>query len=282
MNYNMDNDYNLYPFIKWAGGKRQLLSVLTENLPDSYNNYYEPFLGGGALFWRVKPKKAFLSDFNDELINAWKELKLENKKLIEILHEHERFDSKEHYLKVRSYDRCESFSLMSDVERAARFIYLNKAGFNGMWRVNKKGQNNIPYGSHKSLNLVPDFFEKDSVFLNENSISIKSGDYKDIFKTVLPNDFVYFDPPYIPLNKSSFTSYTNEGFDMNDQMELAEFAKDLSKMGVKIMLSNSDAEEIKYLYPDDQFKVIRVPVRRVINSKGSGRGYIQEVLIKNY
>lgn len=192
-------------------------------------------------------------------------------------------DSKEYYLKVRSYDRDGSILKMSDVERAARFIYLNKAGYNGLWRVNSKGQNNVPYGSHKTLNLIGSSLRADSNYLIRNNVFISSLDYKQAVKNAQSGDFVYFDPPYIPVNlTSNFTSYTKNGFGMIQQEQLRDLAVSLTKRGVLVMLSNSDTVLTRELYDGKYFKIHSVKAMRFINSKSSGRGKVGELVITNY
>lgn len=273
----------LTPFIKWVGGKRQLLPELIKHMPESYNTYYEPFIGGGALFLKIQPKKAVINDFNEELANAWKIVKNDNEKLRLWLDHHKMKDSKEFYLNLRSADRDGRIKDFDDLERAARFIYLNKAGYNGLWRVNQKGQNNVPYGAHKTLNFnSPNIYDV-SAYLNQNEIEITSGDYKDSLESAKKDDFVYLDPPYIPVNPTSnFTSYTKDGFGLIQQQELAETALDLAKKGVKVMLSNADVPLIEKLYSDDIFNIYHVQANRVLNSNGKKRGKVGEVIITTY
>ncbi|MCM0599267.1 DNA adenine methylase [Periweissella fabalis] len=273
------------PFIKWVGGKRQLLPQLIELLPNKseINTYFEPFIGGGALFLRLQPTKAVINDFNSELSNTWEVVRDNPEELQSILSEHQQFDSKEYYLNLRSADRDERITKMTKVERAARFIYMNKAGYNGLWRVNSKGQNNVPYGAHKTLNLVNETIINDASYLQAADLTILTGDYKDAVATADTGDFVYFDPPYIPVTTTAaFTSYTADGFGLVQQEQLRDTVLALTARGVKVMLSNSDVPLIDELYSDPIFKIHRVMATRMVNSNGKGRGKVGEVIITNY
>ena len=271
------------PFVKWVGGKRQLLTELASYYPKKFNRYFEPFIGGGANLLNLLPKKATVNDFNEELINAWQVVREQPEKLISLVSEHVDNDSKEYYLDIRLADRDGRLSKMSAVERAARFIYLNKAGFNGLWRVNSKGQNNVPYGAHKKVNIPIDAIRNDHEYLVTHDVEILQGDYKVAVASAQENDFVYFDPPYIPVNQTAaFTSYTKDGFGLAQQEELRDLALQLADRGVKVMLSNSDVPLIEQLYTDRQFHIHHVQARRSVNSKGNKRGKVGEVIITTY
>ncbi len=271
------------PFVKWVGGKRQLLTELASYYPKKFNRYFEPFIGGGANLLNLLPKKATVNDFNEELINAWQVVREQPEKLISLVSEHVDNDSKEYYLDIRLADRDGRLSKMSAVERAARFIYLNKAGFNGLWRVNSKGQNNVPYGAHKKVNIPIDAIRNDHEYLVTHDVEILQGDYKVVVASAQENDFVYFDPPYIPVNQTAaFTSYTKDGFGLAQQEELRDLAIRLADRGVKVMLSNSDVPLIEQLYTDRQFHIHHVQARRSVNSKGNKRGKVGEVIITTY
>lgn len=277
------NKVTLEPFIKWVGGKRQLLTELAKYYPHEFNRYYEPFIGGGANLLNLQPQKATINDFNGELINAWQVVKEQPEELIRLTEEHARDDSKEYYLNIRLADRDGRLSQMSSVERAARFIYLNKAGFNGLWRVNSKGQNNVPYGAHKKVSVPVAAIKNDHEYLNNYDIEIIQGDYRDSVTNAKQNDFVYFDPPYVPVNQTAaFTSYTKQGFGLIQQEELRDLALQLAEKGVKVMLSNSDVPLVNQLYADQQFHIHRVQARRNVNSNGSKRGKVGEVIITTY
>lgn len=274
----------LSPFIKWVGGKRQLLPKLVEFMPqEPINTYYEPFIGGGAFLLRLAPTKAVINDFNPELAVTWQAVKENPIELYEKLYEHQEADTKEYYLDLRAADRDGRILKMSAVERAARFIYMNKAGYNGLWRVNSKGQNNVPYGGHKKLNLQGEGLQHVSDYLKANDVTILNGDYKDAVITADTGDFVYFDPPYIPVTlTASFTSYTTSEFGLIQQEQLRDTALALSKRGVKVMLSNADVPLIEELYADDIFKIHHVTAMRFVNSKADGRGKVGEVIITTY
>lgn len=279
----MKKSNGLSPFIRWAGGKRQLLDELLKYKPDGFDTYYEPFIGGGAFLLGLAPNKAVINDSNEELVITWKEVKNHVDKLKELLEIHEQNNNKEYYLNVRSWDRDQCIGEKEDVERAARFIYLNKAGFNGMWRVNSKGQNNIPYAGRDSVKLIPKQLDKDSLYLRKNDVKITCKDYKEVLKEPKKGDFVYLDPPYIPVNETStFTQYTKEDFSIDDHKELAKIAKKLTRRGVYVMISNSKVDIINKLFNKSMFNIHEVDARRMINSNANKRGKIKEVIITNY
>lgn len=272
----------LKPFTKWVGGKRKLLDYLVNNLPDKYNNYYEAFIGGGALFFEIAPKKAVINDLNSDLIITYKVIKNNVKDLIKELEYHEKLDSKEYYLKIRNLDRDENFIDCSDVKKAARIIYLLKVNFNGIYRVNSKNQFNVPYGDGIKKKIVDkELLLNISKYLNENDVEIFNEDFEDIFENIQKGDFVYFDPPYIPLNTTSyFTSYTKNGFDMESQIRLKKLIDKLTEKGVYVMISNSYTDITKELYRD--YNQIEVYANRAINSISIKRGKIKELIITNY
>lgn len=267
-----------YPIVKWVGGKRQLMFELIKNMPKSYNRYFEPFIGGGALFFELQPENAYISDMNEELINLYSVVRDNVYELIEDLGKHE--VSKEYFLEIRNIDRSEKYAGLSSIERASRFIYLNRTCFNGMYRVNSQGQFNVPFGHYKNPRIIDE-----SNLLNcsklLNKTEIKCADFSEILTKVQKDDFVYFDPPYVPLNEtSSFTSYTKDGFDIDMQFKLRDVCDELDSMGVKFMLSNSDTKLVNELYANYEIK--KVFASRQINANADGRGKITEVLVKNY
>ena len=267
-----------YPIVKWVGGKRQLMFELLKNLPKSYNRYFEPFIGGGALFFELQPDNAYISDMNEELINLYSVVRDDVYELIKDLSKHE--VSKEYFLEIRNIDRTEEYSKLSNVERASRFIYLNRTCFNGMYRVNSKGEFNVPFGNYKNPRIID---ENNLLNCSEllKEIEIKCADFSEILNKVQKNDFVYFDPPYVPLNEtSSFTSYTKDGFDIDMQFKLRDVCDELDSMGVKFMLSNSDTKLVNELYANYEIK--KVFASRQINANADGRGKITEVLVRNY
>ena len=272
------------PFVKWVGGKRQLLKQFRElNLypPECFNpesnTYFEPFVGGGAVFFDLLPKHAELSDTNRELVVAYNVIKDNVDGLIKSLKKH--IYNKEYYLEVRAQDINE----LSDIEIASRFIFLNRTGFNGMYRVNKSGQFNVPFGRYKNP-LICDENNLRKVSEALQGITITHQDYKDVLELAKIGDFIYFDPPYYPLNPtSSFTAYTAKGFFEKEQIELRDTFVKLHERGCFVMLSNSDTPFINELYSGlERVSVNKIIAGRAINSKGSKRGKINEVLITNY
>ncbi|WP_247929302.1 DNA adenine methylase [Streptococcus mitis] len=275
-------EVTLQPFTKWTGGKRQLLPVIRELMPKTYNRYFEPFVGGGALFFDLAPKDAVINDFNAELINCYQQIKDNPQELIEILKIHQEYNSKEYYLDLRSADRDERIDIMSEVQRAARILYMLRVDFNGLYRVNSKNQFNVPYGRYKNPKIVDEeLISAISVYLNNNQLEIKTGDFEKAVLDVQPGDFVYFDPPYIPLSETSaFTSYTHEGFSYADQVRLRDAFKRLSDTGAYVMLSNSSSALVEELYND--FNIHYVEATRTNGAKSSSRGKISEIIVTNY
>ncbi|VLU62518.1 modification methylase [Streptococcus pneumoniae] len=272
----------LQPFTKWTGGKRQLLPVIRELMPKTYNRYFEPFVGGGALFFDLAPKDAVINDFNAELINCYQQIKDNPQELIEILKVHQEYNSKEYYLDLRSADRDERIDMMSEVQRAARILYMLRVNFNGLYRVNSKNQFNVPYGRYKNPKIVDEeLISAISVYINNNQLEIKVGDFEKATVDVRTGDFVYFDPPYIPLSETSaFTSYTHEGFSFADQVRLRDAFKRLSDTGAYVMLSNSSSALVEELYKD--FNIHYVEATRTNGAKSSSRGKISEIIVTNY
>ena len=273
---------NLQPFTKWTGGKRQLLGELRSYMPETYGRYFEPFVGGGALFFDLAPEQAVINDFNEELINAYRQIKNNPAELINLLIKHKENNSKDYYLALRSADRDGRISRMTGVERAARILYMLRVDFNGLYRVNSKNQFNVPYGRYKNPKIVhADLLYQISEYLNENDIEILQTDFAEAVKDAQTGDFVYFDPPYIPLNEtSSFTSYTHEGFSYEEQIRLRNTFKELTERGVYAMLSNSSSPLVEELYKD--FNIYFVEAQRTNGAKSSSRGKISEIIVTNY
>lgn len=282
MNIKEIKKVTLQPFTKWTGGKRQLLPVIRELIPKTYNRYFEPFVGGGALFFDLAPKDAVINDFNAELINCYQQIKDNPQELIEILKVHQEYNSKEYYLDLRSADRDERIDMMSEVQRAARILYMLRVNFNGLYRVNSKNQFNVPYGRYKNPKIVDEeLISAISVYINNNQLEIKVGDFEKAIVDVRTGDFVYFDPPYIPLSETSaFTSYTHEGFSFADQVRLRDAFKRLSDTGAYVMLSNSSSALVEELYKD--FNIHYVEATRTNGAKSSSRGKISEIIVTNY
>lgn len=267
-----------YPIVKWVGGKRQLMFELIKNLPKSYNRYFEPFIGGGALFFELQPENAYVSDMNEELINLYQVVRDNASELITDLQKHN--ISKEYFMEIRNIDRTEEYANWSNVKKASRFIYLNRTCFNGMYRVNSKGEFNVPFGHYKNPRII----DENNLINCSNLLQrteIKHADFSEILKKVKKGDFVYFDPPYVPLSEtSSFTSYTKDGFDIDMQFKLRDICDELDFRGVMFMLSNSDTKLVNELYANYEIK--KVFASRQINANADGRGKITEVLVRNY
>ena len=285
--FNMarSNSTLIKPFIKWVGGKRQLLDVIYKNMPtDGYSTYCEPFLGGGALFLNEQPQKAIVNDENKELINTYKVIQRNLYELIEALKVHNEKNSEDYFYDVREWDRKPGYKKCSDVERAARLIYLNKTCFNGLYRVNSSGFFNTPYGRYKDPNIVNKHGLKAlNTYFNEADIKFMTGDFEDSVKYIRSGAFVYFDPPYVPLSPTSnYTGYTGGGFDEGDQTRLRNLCDRLHSRGVKFLLSNSNVPFVRELYTNQDYKIEIVGAKRAINADGKKRGEVEEVLIRNY
>lgn len=271
------------PFVKWAGGKRQVINELLKFVPDEFDTYYEPFVGGGALLFELSPKKAVINDSNEELMNVYNVLCNEEKfkKMCNLLNSYETKHSEEFYYNIRNKDRSKTaFNRLSDYTRAARTIYLNKACFNGLYRVNSKNEFNVPFGKKTHVNT----YEGSNLitvsnYLTMNDVKILSVDFEAAVKDAKKGDFVYFDPPYDSDTKS-FTSYTETGFDKSEQTRLARVFKQLDKKGVYVMLSNHSTVLVNELYKD--YHIYKIEAKRNINANGKKRGKVEELIITNY
>jgi DNA adenine methylase len=266
------------PFLKWAGGKSQLLDQLAPLFPKHFERYHEPFLGGGAVFFTLasdlKPANVFLSDVNRDLIEAYQVVRDNVDELIEHLKVH--VNEKEYYYRLRALN----IEGMTPIERVSRFIYLNKTCYNGLYRVNRAGQFNVPFGRYKNPNIVnAEGLRAASEALQGISIEVRS--FESCVDYVKAGDFVYFDPPYHPLSSTArFTSYTGNNFGPKDQENLRDVFVELHRKGCYVMQSNSDTEFIRNLYRD--FEIDVVSAKRFINSASDKRGAIHEVVIRNY
>jgi DNA adenine methylase len=259
------------PFIKWAGGKRQLLPHLARHVPPRYGTYHEPFVGGGALFFHLRPQAAVLSDSNERLIRAYRGIKESPAKVIGLLGAY-RYERSFH-LAMRRMD----IDGRSDAEVAAWFIYLNRTSYNGLYRVNSKNRFNVPFGRYANPTIChPDNLMACAAALENAELRLE--DFAQVLGRARRGDFVYFDPPYVPLSStSSFTSYTSGGFGEADQIRLRDTAKELKRRGVHVLLSNSASPFVRELYAG--FSRREVGAFRMVNSKTSGRGKIAELLI---
>jgi len=272
------------PCIKIPGGKTQLLKILLAHQPQTYATYYEVFLGGASLALAVQAPKAVLGDLNPELINCYLTIKQQPAKLIEKVEAHKANDSKEYYYKIRKLDRQINFANLSSLDRAARFIYLNKTCYSGIIRYNKSGCFNTPYANYKQPKIIEESnIYQISNYLNENKVQLKQGDFASTLKNARKNSFIYLDPPYAPLSSQSqnFTQYSKEGFNEQSHIRLKSLCDSLSDRGIKILISNSNCEFIRGLYKDPRYQIIEVTANRAINSKIDKRQGIKELLIYN-
>ena len=269
------------PVLKWVGGKRQLLDVLVPLVPKSYTVYCEPFLGGGALLFKLQPNTAIVNDINEDLIGVYEAIRDDVDTLIKVLGEHE--NSSEHFYKVRDWDRDkDQYSKLSNTEKAARTLFLNKTCFNGLFRVNNAGEFNSSFGNYRNPNIVNSpTLKAVSQYFNTAKISFSAGDYKEVLDKLPKGAFVYLDPPYDPVsNTANFTGYSKGGFDRSEQIRLRECCDKLNERGVKFMLSNSATDFIKEQY--SAYNITVVKAKRAINSVAAKRGDVEEVVVRNY
>ena len=272
----------IVPFVKWAGGKRQLLSKIQERIPENYNHYFEPFVGGGAVFFGSQPSKALINDINKALINTYQRICDSPK---EFLSEVNKIDSemwedgKQYYYTIREHYNDKLMKSEYDVELAALFVFLNKHCFNGLYRVNGKGLFNVPYNNSRRVSVNGDSIIEISKYLQ--GITIIDGDFEDACRDARKGDFVFLDSPYAPLNPTSFESYTKEGFDIESHKRLAKLYDELTTRGCYCMLTNHNTDLINELYGNKGYKIDVVSVRRMINSDASNR-VGEEVIICNY
>jgi len=268
------------PFLKWAGGKRQLVPELLRYVPKQYNSYYEPFVGAGALLLALQPERAFINDRNRELIDCYEVIRDTPEDLIAALQEHR--NEADYYYAVRSWDREVGYERRSKCQRAARILFLNKTCYNGLFRVNSKGQFNAPFGRYKNPNISNEnVLRAVSRYLNTARVAIASQDFDEAVRSATAGDFVYCDPPYDPVSATaSFTGYAAAGFDRDEQRRLKETFDKLAARGCKVLLSNACTDFILDLYRE--YKIVRVAAKRAINSNASKRGKIEEVLVMNY
>ena len=277
------SDYNIKPFLKWVGGKRQLLNEIKSRMPSDFNDYYEPFVGGGALFIDLQKGNTVINDFSNELIGAYKTIKTNPLQLMKLLDKHElnhSLNPKEYYYSIRELDRSADWEKVNLLEKTARMIYLNKSCFNGLYRVNKKGFFNVPTSGREKVNT----YDKDNIlelsrFLNEQKILIMNGDFEKCVTNAKKGDFIFFDPPYDVLKSDTFESYTKEGFGIVGQKRLSKLAHELSEKGCYVMITNHNTPLVNELYKD--FNIDVVSAKRMINSNASKRTG-EETIIYNY
>ena len=271
------------PFVKWAGGKRQIIAKLKRYVPDEFDTYYEPFIGGGALLFELSPRRAVINDSNDELMNVYSVLCDEEKfkKMCSVLNHYEKEHCEEFYYDIRNKDRNKNaYKRLSDYTWAARTIYLNKACFNGLYRVNSKNEFNVPFGKKERVNTYDGGnLITVSNYLTMNDVEILSVDFEESVKDAKKGDFIYFDPPY-DSETSTFNSYTEDGFGKDEQIRLAKVFKELDSRGCYVMLSNHNTSLINDLYKN--FNIHVIEAKRNINSNGKKRGKVKEVIITNF
>ncbi len=271
------------PVLKWVGGKRQLFETFKPLFPKRIRSYTycEPFLGGGAIFFKLQPRTAYINDINEDLIQVYRVIRADVEKLIEALATFK--NDAETFYSVRDLDRDkEKFSRLSEVERAARIIYLNKTCFNGLYRVNNAGEFNTPFGNYRNPNIVnAPTLRAVNQYLSSADVKLTSCDYAEVLGNIPKKTFVYLDPPYDPVSTTaSFTGYVKGGFNRDEQIRLRDRCDDLTERGIKFMLSNSDTEFIRELY--FAYNIVSVKAKRAVNSVASKRGDVNELVIRNY
>lgn len=269
------------PVVKWAGGKRQLIDEISKYIPNRITTYYEPFLGGAAILFHLQPQKAIVNDINSELINVYEVIKNDVEGLIKDLTKHR--NEEDYFYEIRELDRDNvKYNQLTPIERASRILYLNKTCYNGLFRVNKAGEFNAPFGNYKSPNIVNEVtLRAVSNYFNKSNITFLNVDFEEAVKGIRKGSFVYLDPPYDPVSgTANFTGYDRGGFNREEQVRLKKLCDKLNQRGVKFLLSNSATEFIMDLYKDYYIEIIHA--KRLINSKADFRGEIDEVLVRNF
>lgn len=270
------------PFVKWAGGKRQLLKQIRERMPQKYNKYYEPFVGGGAVVFDLLPERAVINDINKALINTYQQICNESEAFIDVVNRLDREmweDGKEYYYALRERYNDKLIQGEFDIELAALFVFINKHCFNGLYRVNGKGLFNVPYNKSRNQSIEAEAIRATSEYLK--SVTIMNGDFQNACEEAKEHDFVFIDSPYAPLNPTSFEAYTKEGFDMESHKRLADLYDKLTARGCYCMLTNHNTELINELYGNKGYRMDVVHVKRFINSDASKR-VGEEIIICNY
>lgn len=267
-----------HPPVKWAGGKRQLLPVIRQNIPEKFNRYFEPFVGGGAVFFGVQPQDAYISDLNGDLIDMYTTIRDQPQQLLADLQKHH--NTRQYFLSIRAADLDPAYQAWSPAQKASRLIYLNKTCYNGLYRVNSRGHFNVPFGDNPNARIV-DIENILSCSAALQRTEIRCADFAEIGDLVGAGDFVYLDPPYVALTQTaSFTAYTKDKFDLAKQQQLRALCERLDQIGAKFLQSNSDTPLIHDLY--SAYTIQTVVASRAINANATKRGKITEVLIKNY
>ena len=280
------NDLPVKPFLKWAGGKRQLLPVIKEHFPKDAvsRTYYEPFVGAGAVLFGLRPKKAVINDSNEQLMLTYRTIQDDVESVIKTLKYYQKKHSSKLYYEIRNWDRDTAvFNILPDFVKTARLIYLNKTCFNGLYRVNAKGFFNVPQGRYKNPAICEEGLLRGiSDYLNASDVAILHGDFEQAVLGADTNSFVYFDPPYHSPVSTGFTGYQADGFDEKEHERLRDLMIRLTGMGAKCLLSNADTEYVRNLYRHAQFEIIPVQAKRRINANAAGRGEVGELLVKNW
>ncbi len=277
-----------HPFLKWAGGKSRIANAIAKVFPERFERYFEPFLGSGAVYFKIAPQHGFLNDLNPFLIGAYEAIKEFPEELMILLNHLE-----EVYNGLANLDEKNVFYYQirddyngipePNLRKSANFIFLNKAGWNGMYRENADGDFNIPFGRHERIKLY-DYDNIMTISRNIQDMHFTSGDYKESLKNAKSGDLIYLDPPYFPTSKTaSFTAYQKEGFGDREQEELFKVAEELSSKGCYIVISNSDTEKSHKLYgANSDFHIRPMPIMRTIGSKISSRKVVNEILVTNF
>lgn len=269
------------PVVKWVGGKRQLLGNIIPLVPKRYTSYCEPFFGGGAVLFALQPSKGIINDLNSDLMMMYRIIHDDVDALIANLSTHQ--NTPEYFYAIRDLDRDKTkYNALSEVEKASRLIYLNKTCYNGLFRVNSAGEFNTPFGYYKNPNIVNEpVLRAVSSYFNRADITFLNKDFAEVLDSVKKGAFVYLDPPYDPVSDTaSFTGYNKGGFDKEAQLRLKTCCDELNRKNIRFMLSNSATDFIKEIYSD--YHITLVKAMRAINSNGTKRGAVDEVIIRNY
>lgn len=277
----MNKNNLVTPVVKWVGGKRQILDKIIKYVPKNFTTYHEPFIGGGAVLFGIQPNKAVVNDINGDLINLYQIIKDSVEDLIQDLRKHK--NEEEYFYLVRELDRDkEKYGQLTPVAKASRVIFLNKTCYNGLFRVNRAGEFNSPFGNYKNPNIVNEITLKAvSKYFNKANIIFNNKDYEEVLMSVRKGSFVYLDPPYDPISDTaSFTGYDKGGFDRDEQTRLKRVCDRLNEKGINFLISNSATEFIFELYKNYKIEIIQA--KRTINSNPNKRGEIDEVLVRNF
>lgn len=270
------------PFVKWAGGKRQLIPQIRERMPKKYEDYYEPFVGGGAVIFDLLPANALINDINKALINTYRQIRDIPEKFIADVNRLDKEmpeDGRAYYYSLRELYNDKLMKSEYDLELASLFVFINKHCFNGLYRVNGKGLFNVPYNNSRRASIDEEAIMEISKYLKD--VKIVDGDFEEACEDAKRGDFVFLDSPYAPLNPTSFESYTKEGFDVESHKRLSKLYDDLTDRGCYCMLTNHNTQLINDLYGNKGYKIEVVSVKRMINSDASNR-VGKEVIICNY